>query len=172
MTASSTSPAPPVVERIRRPLRLRMAEHRGRSRLDGGWWPYSRDLAVELADLVDHLPAGSSRVLRALVSPPDWDSAPRRIPISGGDLKVGSFPDDDSHLVLLTTVDRKVLRILVVPPSFNPAQGEEALLAAGTSGNTHSAAELLNEVVDHADVDPQDLWAIDGGVRTAREGGR
>ncbi|HJQ05703.1 MAG TPA: DUF5994 family protein [Nocardioides sp.] len=151
------------------PLRLRMAEHAGRNRLDGGWWPYSRDLATELADLVDHLPPGSSRVVRALFSPPDWDPAPRRVPIGRGYLKAGSFPGDDTHLMLLTTADRTVLRLLVVPPGFTPAQAEEALLASATSGNAHSAAELLHEVLDHGEVDPFDLWADDGGPRSSVE---
>jgi hypothetical protein len=56
-----------------------------------------------------------------------------------------------------------VLHILVVPPEFTTGQGEEALLAAATSGNAHSAADLLAEVVDSPDVDPRDHWTDDGG---------
>lgn len=147
----------------RDPLRLRMADHPGRNQVDGGWWPQSRDLAVELADLVDHFPARFGRIVRALVSPPDWDPALRRIPVTGGYVKAGLFPRDDSHLIHLKTADRTVLYVLVVPPGFTDAQGHEALLASATAGNDHSAAEILQEVAEHPDIDPIDYWNDDGG---------
>jgi len=148
----------------RAPLRLRMADRPGTSTLDGGWWPQSRDLAVELADLVAHFPAEQGRIVRAVVSPPDWDPAPRRIPLARGYMKVGSFPRDDTHLIHLNTADRTVLHVLVVPPGFTSAQGEEALLAAATEGNAHPAAELLREVTDQPDVDADNHWSDDGGA--------
>ena len=48
-----------------------MGDHPGRDHLDGGWWPQSRDLAVELADLVDHFPQAHGRIQRAVYSPPE-----------------------------------------------------------------------------------------------------
>jgi hypothetical protein len=146
------------------PLRLRMSEDPAARGLQGGWWPQSRDLAVELADLVDHFPPGRGRIVRAVFSPPDWDPAPRRIPVARGYVKVGSFPRDDTHLVLLTTGNRTVLRVLVVPPGMSDDQGDEALLAAATPGYAHSAACLLETVSEHPDVDPQDHWSDDGGA--------
>ncbi|WP_183095076.1 DUF5994 family protein [Nocardioides stalactiti] len=151
----------PLADRV--PLRLRMGRTMGADRLDGGWWPQSRDLAVELADLVDNLPPEFGRIVRALFSPPDWDPAPRRIPVRRGYVKVGSFPADDTHLIELKTSDRTVLHVLVVPPGFTPAQGEEALLAAATAGNTHAAGDLLDVASEHPDVDPDDHWQDDGG---------
>ena len=142
----------------REPLRLRMVERTGNSLLDGGWWPQSRDLAVELADLVDHFPVEHGRVVRALYSPPDWDGPARRVAVGGGYVKAGSFPGDDTHLIRLRTYDHRALRVLVIPPGYSRSQGEEALLAASTPGNTHAAAELLATVTDSADVDPVDHW--------------
>ena len=155
---------PSVVPVSRVPLRLRMGAHPGRDRLDGGWWPQSRDLAVELADLVDHFPPGYGRVARALYSPPDWDSPPRRVPVTGREMKVGCFPRDDTHLIDLTMSDRTVLRILVVPPGLSRDQGEEALLAAATPGNDHLAHSLLDAATDFDDVDPADQWSDEGGA--------
>ena len=142
-------------------LRLRMAEHSRGNRLDGGWWPQSRDLAVELVDLVDQFPFRFGRIVRALVSLPDWDRAPRRIPVTGGCLKVGSFPRDDTHLIHLKTSHGTVFRVLVVPPTFTDDQGDEALLAAATAGNAHSAVDLLDEVTDYLGVHPTDHWTDD-----------
>ena len=147
----------------RGPLRLRMTGHPGADRLDGGWWPRTRNLAVELADLVEHFPPELGRIARALFSPPDWDSAPRRIPVAHGYVKVGSFPRDDTHLVILTTTNRTVLHVLVVPPGLAEDRGAEALLAAATPGNTHSATEVLDEVAELPDASPEDHWTDDGG---------
>ncbi len=156
---TSTDPLPATADRTERlPLRLRMAEHTGRDHLDGGWWPQSRDLAVELADLVEHLPPEYGRVVRVVFSPPDWDAPPRRVAVPGGYVKAGSFPHDDTHLIQLKTYDRKVLHVLVVPPAFSGPQGDEALLAAASPGNAHSAADLLSTVTEHPDVDPADHW--------------
>jgi hypothetical protein len=164
MTTSNGSIHPAEADAAgRRPLRLALAERLGRNRLDGAWWPQSRDLSVELADLVDHFPAGVGRVSRALVSPPDWDAQPRQVTVADGSVKVGSFPRDDTHVVLLTLADRTVLSLLVVPPGFTDGQGDEALLAAATSGNAHSAADLLAEVLDQPDADPLDHWTDDSG---------
>lgn len=140
------------------PLRLALADSPGRDTLDGGWWPQSRLLAVELADLVTHFPATAGRIVRVLCSPPDWDDAPRRVPVPGGSVKVGSFPRDDTHLVLLRTADRTTLRLLVVPPGLSEADGQEAVLAASSTGNRHDAGSLLRTVADSAPVDRDLLW--------------
>lgn len=149
---SSTAPG----ERV--PLRVRLGEHPGRDGVDGGWWPQSRDLAVELADLVDHLPAEAGRVVRALYSPPDWDHALRRVPLARGYVKTGSFPRDDTRLMQLRMLDGTVLRIVVVPSSMSAEQGEQALLAASTTGNTETAVQLLDTVDDSPPSDAADHW--------------
>lgn len=143
-------------------LRLAMGPTAGRDLLDGGWWPRSRDLATEFADLVADFPAEYGRVVRAVYSPPDWDDSPRRVPVATGYVKVGKFPQDDTHLIHLRTSDRRVLRLLVVPSAFNEAQGAEALLASATPGNHHAAGDLLDVVTNERAVDPDGLWAADG----------
>lgn len=165
--STPNSPTPPTTAGPTRvPLRLRLADDPGRNHLDGGWWPQSRDLQVELADLVDHFPADRGRIVRALFSPPDWDPAPRRIAVRGGFVKAGSFPRDDTHLIELKTSDGHLLRVLVVPPGYTHDQGEEALLAAATSGNAHSGADVLEEVTRYLDVNPLDHWR-DGEMAAA-----
>ncbi|TNM41892.1 hypothetical protein FHP29_07920 [Nocardioides albidus] len=145
-------------------LRLRMGRAGGADRLDGGWWPRSRDLAVELADLVDHFPAEHGRIVRALVFTADWDAPPPdRVPVAGGSVEAGPLDADLPHTIELTTADGSVLRVLVVPPDLSEDQGDEALLAAATPGNAHSATDLLALVTEHPDVDPADHWTDDGG---------
>ncbi len=152
-TSSSAGPA------AAGPLRLRLSEHQGDDHLDGGWWPHSRDLDVELRQLVDGFPPERGRVVRALYSPPDWEAGtPRNLPVAAGRVKVGSFPADDTHLLNLTMSDRSVWHLVVVPPEFTADQGEEALLAAATPGNRHHAADLLHTVEGEAASVRADHW--------------
>ncbi|WP_156390868.1 MULTISPECIES: DUF5994 family protein [unclassified Nocardioides] len=136
-----------------------MSDRTGLDTLDGGWWPRSRDLAVELADLADHFPHALGRVQHAVYSPPDWDATPRRVAVRGGHVELDAVPRDDTHLVLLRTSQRLTLCLLVVPHDFSADQGAEALLAATTTGYAHSAGCLLDTVADQPAVEPLDFWA-------------
>jgi hypothetical protein len=163
MTTSHDLPDNDKLTAARVPLRLRLNEDPGKDVLDGGWWPQSRDLATELADLVDNFPTGSGRVMRVLYSSPDWDMRARRVAVARGYVKAGFFPRDDTHLMHLTMTNARPLKLLVIPPAFSPGQGAEALLAAATRGNDRPAAELLDTVTEHADVDPAHEWSREGG---------
>ena len=133
----------------------------GQDKLDGGWWPHSRDFATEFAEFVEGFPAEHGRVVRALYSAPDWDDAPRprRVAVRRGYVKVGHFPRDDTKVIYLTTSNRVVYCLLVIPSSFNESQGSEAMLAASTRGNHHAAPDLLDVVTNERAVDPAGLWA-------------
>lgn len=152
----------------RAPLRLRLRDAPGRARLDGGWWPQSRDLATELADLVDHFPADRSRVVRALYSPPDWDTPPRRVPVAGGYVKVGFFPRDDTHQIHLRLYDTTTVHLLVVPFGMSQTRGTAAMRAASVAGSNETATDLLHwgsgDDREQADAGGDDHWTDDGGA--------
>jgi hypothetical protein len=135
-----------------------MTEKPGYDYLDGGWWPRSRLLAVELIDLVKQMPDKYGHIARVIFSPPDWDDCPARVAVGDGFVTTSSFPRDDTHLLLLKKTDLKVLRILVIPPSFTDDQAEEAMLAAATRGNSHPPSSLLNAVTDAPAADPRAFW--------------
>lgn len=139
-----------------------MAQELGRHALDGGWWPRSRDLSTELAQLVDQFPAELGRITQVLVSPADWDHRPDTVRAGHGIVDVATLPPDEAHLVTLATSAPAVLRVLVVPPDYTDDQGDEALLAAATHGNVHSTTDLLDTVTEHPDVDRRDLWSTGG----------
>jgi hypothetical protein len=101
-------------------LRLRLDDNPPAAGPDGTWWPRSRLLSVELADLVDHFPADVGRISRLLFSRPDWDDAldedgrgVRKIMAERGPVKVGSFPDDDTHLVIAAMANGDRLHLVV-----------------------------------------------------------
>ena len=120
----------------REDLRLALADPLTASSLAGVWWPQSHDLATEVADLVDHFP-GDTQVMRVLFSRPDWSETPRSVNVGRGRLKVGSFPHDDTHLVILTMSDRTRSYLLVVPPE--DAHGAE-VMAHGLAGQDYRDA--------------------------------
>lgn len=143
MTSHTTTEAltSPSIPPPREPLRLRLSGSPGMARLDGGWWPQSRDLERELADLVDHFPVDVGRVQRVLFSRPDWDTQPHRVPVARGRVKTGSYPSDDTHEIVLNMSTRTELRLLVVPAG-HPA-GEQALSTAADPASHGSSAEIL-----------------------------
>ena len=106
---------------------------------DGAWWPWSRSLHVEAADLVDHFPQSDGRVNRLLFSRPDWDDsmaaggAVRRILAARGPVKVGSFPSDDTQLMVLTMATGQRLRLDVVPSDTAPADARARMDAVESS---------------------------------------
>lgn len=162
---TSISPGSPYrsTASARVPLRLLLSPRPGQDHLDGGWWPQSRDLALELRELVTQFPPDLGRVQRAGCSATDWDPTPERIPIPHGYVEVDAAPDADPHLFRLHTSNRTTITLLVVPVHYSPDQGDEALLAAATRGNSHAAADLLSTVTEHPDIDPFDHWSDDGG---------
>lgn len=132
---SSTSPTTSSPE-DRIPLRLELRRD-AVTDLDGAWWPQSRDLATEAADLVDHFPPSAGRINRLLFSRPDWDAdvdghSLRRIRAQRGKVKVGSFPKDDTHLMVLTLATGLRLRLAVVPSDTDATEGERRMHAAAT----------------------------------------
>ena len=141
-----TTPSSPVLSTpARAPLRLTLAASPSRGNLAGAWWPQSRDLALELADLVDGFPTERGRVMRALFSRPDWDATLRRITTRRGIMKVGSFPADDTHMMILSMSTQPARLYLLVVPSETDEGTARALMAAAPSTDTHSVAALLSQ---------------------------
>jgi len=123
-------------------LRLQLSDSAPHGRVDGAWWPRSRDLQREASDLVDHFPAASGRINRLLFSRPDWDDSShdghgvRTIRAARGRVKVGSFPSDDTHLMILTMGSGQRLKLLVIPSNTPAVEGEQRLRAMAQPGTT------------------------------------
>jgi hypothetical protein len=129
-------------------LRIRLDNSFQSGPLDGAWWPQSRDLQAEAADLVDHFPDLVGRIERLLFSRPDWDpatSAPsmRRIQAGRGAVKVGSFPSDDTHIMVVKLSSGQRLRLLVIPSDTAPDQAASVMEQAADDRNTRPPTALL-----------------------------
>ncbi len=150
MTSSERST---ITTTTRVPLRLRLSDPERPHPLDGGWWPQSRNLAAELGDLVDNFPPERARIVRALYSPPDWPDAPKRVPTARGYIETGFSKGDDSHVIMLTTSDRRKLCLIVIPAEMSELQGEAALEASVTPYFAASPKLLLAKIAE--EVDPE-----------------
>ena len=151
MTTSSPThitPAGQDAPASRQPLRLSLGAPSGTNPVNGAWWPQSRDLRAEGADLVDHFPREAGRVDRLLYSAPDWDlpegtRRPRHIEVGRGTVKVGSFPRDDTHVMIAKLSSGRHLRLLVVPHDLDDASADRLMTQAAAPGNTSSPHTLL-----------------------------
>lgn len=150
--SSSASPAAtsPATALDRDPIRLslRPGPHSPLGPVDGAWWPRSRELVPEATDLVDHFPHEVGRIQRLLFSPPDWDAAPgsthpRRIHAARGPIKIGFFPRDDTHLMILKMASGVQLQLLVIPSRTSPDVAEQVLSRAAHGAGTDDARALL-----------------------------
>jgi hypothetical protein len=173
MTSRASTPIATTTRtpKTREPVRMTLSTSPGRATLDGAWWPQSRDLQLELADLVDNFPTEVGRVYRVLYSRPDWDTSPRAITVARGRLKTGSYPRDDTHVIVLRMSTRTDLRLLVVPPG-HPV-GDQAMAVATNPANRWSAAHILAVgEFDGDPSDPDDHWHDQGDSwwQTPQEG--
>jgi len=92
------------------------------------------------------------RLSRVVYSAPDWAlNRRRRIQDDEDSVRIGSFPCDQAHLVVLRSVSPRVsriLRLLVVPPEWDERAARYAMQAAAGRSNTASGAALLDESRD------------------------
>lgn len=128
-------------------LRISLAERPGLGGLDGGWWPQSRDLEVELRDLIDHFPGAAGRIVGVICSQPDWedsDDPASHIATRDRRVEVSRFPGGaDTHLLIIRTAGHGRLHMLVVPPTATLTLGKRALRLAAHSSSRLSPALVM-----------------------------
>ena len=127
-------------------LELREAPERGHeipTTLDGGWWPHTRELALELPLLVDAFAERGMRVTRVIYHPSLWLIAPPKLRVGGRVVHLGWFREIDPHLISLRTSQGDRVELLVVPPEASADVAARALAAAVLPGNRTSPTEIL-----------------------------
>lgn len=173
---TTTTLSPPADER--RPTRLpsRLSLTRAGTtptRLDGAWWPRSRDLAAELPALTAVLDPLWGRIIRLAVNSTYWPVRPRKIPVSGHVVKVGWFTAElDPHSLLLRSYGAGRWDLLVIPPQTPPETAAWLMAAAADPLHARTASQLMQEAEHRryaADGDraQQAVWDSEGG-RAAR----
>ncbi|MER7107122.1 DUF5994 family protein [Streptomyces sp. NPDC000229] len=140
--------------RVPLPARLSLtAPSRVAGRLDGAWWPRSRDLTQELPALAAALDGPWGRITRVTVNPAQWPVVPRKVPVAGHTVHVGWFrAEQDPHALLLLSYSVGRWDLLVVPPETGAAAAARLMAAAATVGGLATASALLADEAATGDV--------------------
>ncbi|WP_329561334.1 DUF5994 family protein [Kitasatospora sp. NBC_01266] len=134
--------APPPIDH---PVRLSLAPDGVRAgRLDGAWWPRSRDLLLEIPSLAAELEKQWGEVLRITVNPAQWPVIPRRIPVAGHLVHVGWFSEEqDQHMIMVCSYTPRRLELLVVPPATDIVDAARLMARAADPASMRTASALI-----------------------------
>jgi hypothetical protein len=129
--------------------------------VDGAWWPRSRDLAEQVPELVEALPASMGRIERVSYNLATWGPTIRRVHLDGEAVRLAGY-----HMQNPDTVDvlgrNHTVTLLVVPPATAEAITRRVLARACEQDNTDAPADLLAtarasvpapDAEDHSDSD-------------------
>lgn len=142
--------------------------------VDGGWWPHSPDLSMELPPLLTAMWSAGYDVFRIVYNLTAWDPVPpRKMTVAGRRVKLGGFRLQDKASISLVDPDgRRRIDLLVIPPQTDRLIAERALALAGHDGDQDRAGEILDRASKPAgsinrstrtDLRPWADWETDGG---------
>jgi Family of unknown function (DUF5994) len=123
---------------------LRADAGSGASPFDGAWFPRSRDLAVEMPELIAELDRRGVRIERFTYAIEAWLPAPRKVVVQGRLIRTGGFRSMDPQVVCLTwDGGTKRADLLVVPPETDVLTGARALRLCTRRGLPRSPQMVL-----------------------------
>ena len=123
---------------------LRADAGSGGSPFDGGWFPRSNDLSVELPELIAELDRREVRVERFTYALDAWLPLPRKVVAQGRVVRTGGFRSMDPLVVCLTWAEgTRRADLLVVPPETDVLTGARALRLATRRGLPRSPQMVL-----------------------------
>ena len=111
---------------------LRADAGSGGSPFDGGWFPRSNDLSVELPELIAELDRRGVRIERFTYALDAWLPLPRKLVLQDRIVRTGGFRSMDPQVVCLTWDEgTKRADLLVVPPGTDVLTGADPGAADG-----------------------------------------
>ena len=123
---------------------LRADAGSGSSPFDGGWFPRTRDLSVEVPELIAELDRRGVRIERFTYSLDAWTPAPRKVVVQGRVVRTGGFLSMDRGVVCLTWAGgNRRADLLVVPPETDVLTGARALRLCTRRGLPRSPQMVL-----------------------------
>ncbi|SHF84299.1 DUF5994 family protein [Geodermatophilus nigrescens] len=123
---------------------LRADAGSGENTFDGAWYPRSRDLAVEVPELVAALDRRGVRIERFTHPLDGWQPAPRKVVVDGRVVRTGGFRSMDPGVVCLSWAGgNRRADLLVVPPETDVITGVRALRLCTRRGLPRSPQMVL-----------------------------
>lgn len=110
--------------------------------VDGGWWPRSRELAVELPALVTVLAVRLGGVRHVDFVTAEWDAAPPRITVDGHPVRLEGFRSEDEHIVHVFGADQRIT-LLVIPHGATESSSHAAMMRAARRDNGEEPVDIL-----------------------------
>ena len=142
--------------------------------VDGGWWPHSLDLSVELPPLLAAFQSAGYEVTRVVYHPAQWGPAPRALTGAGRVVRLDR--KDSQEPTVLSRVDAAGATrtdLIVIPPRTAQRVAERVLALAPLGGDLHRLTGILDRaepvpssVPGHslsADSQTTATWETDGG---------
>ncbi|HEX2073639.1 MAG TPA: DUF5994 family protein [Geodermatophilus sp.] len=123
---------------------LRSGAGTGEPGFDGAWFPRSRDLAVEVPELVAALERRGVRAERFTYALDAWQPAPRKVVVDGRVVRTGGFRSMDPGVVCLAWEGgNRRADLLVIPPETDVITGARALRLCTRRGLPRSPQLVL-----------------------------
>src|SRR6476620_10911715 len=123
---------------------LRADAGSGGQAFDGAWFPRTRDLAVEVPELIAELERRGVRIERFTYALAAWTPVPRKIVVQGRTVRTGGFRSMDPQVVCMTwDGGTKRADLLVVPPETDVLTGARALRLCTRRGLPRSPQMVL-----------------------------
>jgi hypothetical protein len=127
--------------------------HRSAGVVQGGWWPQTDELYIELRQLLAALSSRPGTIERVTYDENNWRSASLRMEFRGHSVILE--PSNASPNTLTVSGKRfGTLALLVVPPDTDPATAHAALVAAADPDVIATAEDLLTIATKAAQHDP------------------
>jgi hypothetical protein len=137
--------------------RIALADRLFEGKVEGAWWPRSRDVTTELRSLLAALPERLGRITRVALNSTMWDATPRRVLTPTRIMKVGWFTVMDPHLMTLADAQGHRIDLLIIPPQTAEEAAQRALAIA--SGISDMTTEQILESSEVETFDPSSRTA-------------
>ena len=142
--------------------------------VDGGWWPRSLDLSVELPPLLAELSRAGHDVAHVTYDPAAWNPAPHVLAGPGRPVTLqGSAQQAAASVSLADISGAKRTELVVVPPHTDPRLARRVLDLARLGGDLLRAVGMFERAnheppsaaarIPLPDPLPAAVWETDGG---------
>ncbi|MEV6101868.1 DUF5994 family protein [Nocardia sp. NPDC051981] len=114
--------------------------------VDGAWWPYGTDLAIELQQLFTAVSARLGSVHRVVYSSGDWTPIP---PQHTGHTRAVRLDGDrhiTAHTIEVFGVENRRQILLIIPPHTNPHRADAVMAVAGRTDDESTVDQLLAQL--------------------------
>ena len=126
------------------PVRLSLAPYEADSGgFDGAWWPYSRNLSIELPGLVEAMDEVGS-ITRVIVGIEPWPDIPHQVTFGEHTVTAGWFVSGhEQNEIVLCSYLKGFRTLLVVPPATAPGAADWLMSTPVPVDGSRTATELL-----------------------------